>query len=204
MSQDHIELFFGALRCLLGSNNNPSSREFQAAYKRLLLHHEIRGKRGNSILQDDTSLLVFTKSKNLQKKENLCEYSLQKKFGLIFEETDHDYCHVSCFPDLSEFQSAVLEYIAGYSVRMANKLINCELCLEAISERLQNSGYKLVETKDRGGLIHVNPSVKVICEMTEQFLQTVLKTTEGPVTFKTGLTAAITSSVLKNVLSKYQ
>jgi hypothetical protein len=56
LSQDHLELFFGAVHCRLGCNNNPTCREFKAAYKCLLLHQEIRGNRGNSLLQDDISL----------------------------------------------------------------------------------------------------------------------------------------------------
>ncbi len=37
LSQDHLELFFGAVRAAGGSNNNPTTQQFTAAYKRLLL-----------------------------------------------------------------------------------------------------------------------------------------------------------------------
>ena len=36
ISQDHIELFFGKIRRLGGCNNNPTSRQFSAAYKKSL------------------------------------------------------------------------------------------------------------------------------------------------------------------------
>ena len=36
-SQDHLELFFGAIRSSGGFNNNPTAEQFTAAYKRLLL-----------------------------------------------------------------------------------------------------------------------------------------------------------------------
>ena len=42
LSQDHLELFFGAVRSKGGYNNNPTARQFEAAYKRLLVHSEIR------------------------------------------------------------------------------------------------------------------------------------------------------------------
>jgi hypothetical protein len=47
LSQDHLELFFCALRGRLGANNNPTAQEFKYAYKRLLLHNQICGDRGN-------------------------------------------------------------------------------------------------------------------------------------------------------------
>jgi hypothetical protein len=50
-SQDHLELFFCSLRSRFGANNNPSAREFQHAYRRLLIHQEIRGFNGNCIIQ---------------------------------------------------------------------------------------------------------------------------------------------------------
>jgi hypothetical protein len=206
LSQDHLELFFCALRCRLGSNNNPTVREFIAAYKRLLLHQEIRGNRGNCLIQDDTSLLTFQKSKDIVTSQNVCDFSLQKKFGLAFEETDHDYAHVSCFPLLSDFQSSVVEYVSGFAVRMASKLIKCDECLEALNEQNFGANYLLVHKKDEGGLIHVSPSVRVTCEVTEQAIRVITKSaqhTPGGVTFKSDICAAITSSVMKNVLEKF-
>lgn len=50
LSQDHLKLFFGAIRSRGGFNNNPTSRQFEAAYKRLLIQSEISaGNRGNAI-----------------------------------------------------------------------------------------------------------------------------------------------------------
>lgn len=37
LSQDHLELFFGAVRSSLGCTNNPTVRQFISAYKRLLM-----------------------------------------------------------------------------------------------------------------------------------------------------------------------
>ena len=41
MSQDHLELFFGAVRASGGWNNNPTTRQFISAYKQLLMRHNI-------------------------------------------------------------------------------------------------------------------------------------------------------------------
>ena len=57
MSQDHLELFFGAVRASGGWNNNPTTRQFIAAYKQLMIRHNIEGGRGNCTPQDDTKIL---------------------------------------------------------------------------------------------------------------------------------------------------
>jgi hypothetical protein len=41
LSQDHIEMFFSAIRSRGGFTNNPTAMQFRGAYKRLLLHAEI-------------------------------------------------------------------------------------------------------------------------------------------------------------------
>ncbi len=46
LSQDHLELWFAAVRAGLGSNDNPSCREFCSLYKKLLVRHQIKGVTG--------------------------------------------------------------------------------------------------------------------------------------------------------------
>jgi hypothetical protein len=45
-SWDHLEWFFSAVRACGGWNNNPTTHQFIAAYKQLLMRHNIKG-RGN-------------------------------------------------------------------------------------------------------------------------------------------------------------
>lgn len=40
--QDHLEMFFSAIRSKGGFNNNPTPSQFEAAYKRLLIHNELK------------------------------------------------------------------------------------------------------------------------------------------------------------------
>lgn len=57
MSQDHIELFFGAVRSAGGFNNNPTSSQFMSTYKKLLMRNSIESGQGNCIPQEQTSIL---------------------------------------------------------------------------------------------------------------------------------------------------
>ena len=42
VSQDHIELFFSQIRSMGGCNNNPTVRQFSAAYKSILVHNDMQ------------------------------------------------------------------------------------------------------------------------------------------------------------------
>lgn len=43
LSQDHLELFFGAIRARDGLNNNSTAKQFESAYRRLLVHSQTKG-----------------------------------------------------------------------------------------------------------------------------------------------------------------
>ena len=122
-SQDHLELFFGCLRTRFGCNNNPSAKEFKIAYKKLLLHQEIRGNRGN--------------------------------------------------------------------------------CITAVTENNTTGNYKLVNSKDRGGLIYVNSSVRIVCEMTESTIKKLFLVSPGFVPKIKNINAVVITNVLKHVVQKY-
>ena len=54
LSQDHIELFFAAVRSSYVCNNNPTALQFRSAYKRMLVRHEISCESGNCHALDCT------------------------------------------------------------------------------------------------------------------------------------------------------
>ncbi len=169
-SQDHLELFFCSLRTRLGSNNNPTAREFFSAYRRLLLHHEIRGNGGNCLLQDDTSILSFPlKKPKLEpfNAEQVNDISVVKRYKLAQEYYDHDYTTVYFLPKSSLFKEAIIEYISGFVVRRVSTLLLCPDCSASVSETDDNAAFSLVDTKNRGGLIKANRDVKKVCEESE-------------------------------------
>lgn len=44
ISQDHIELFFGAIRMHGGYNDNPNARQLKGIYRKLLCHMELNSQ----------------------------------------------------------------------------------------------------------------------------------------------------------------
>jgi len=62
ISQDHLELFFGSVRAMGGYNNNPSSRQFQSAYKKLVIqsHNVSNFNTGNCIPLENIDILHYS------------------------------------------------------------------------------------------------------------------------------------------------
>jgi len=56
-SQDHLELFNGAIRASLGANNNPTCKKFEQIFKRLLIKLDLKSISGNCSKLDETALL---------------------------------------------------------------------------------------------------------------------------------------------------
>lgn len=81
MSQDHLELFFGAIRSRGGYNNNPSARMFQAAYKKLLVHAQFKdGSNGNCVPLEKIAVLNCSATK--------CVESINKSSGNVHIMSD--------------------------------------------------------------------------------------------------------------------
>jgi hypothetical protein len=202
-SQDHLELMFCSLRSRLGSNNNPTAKEFKQIYRRYLLHHEIRGDRGNCILQDCTTLLAFERPPKESEKNFDVSVDVEK-FGLKPKENvDHDYSLASHWPVLSEYQSAVVEYISGYCVQMAVRELSCHSCIKAVTEEPFQKNYSLVNAKNRGGLIYVNSHVLSVCLTTEKVVKKLLIMSPGLIPQMKNITFALTATVLELVFAKY-
>lgn len=64
LNQDHLVLFDGTDRSQGGYNNNPTCRQFTAAYKKISIHSEIReGGAGNCIPLESINIILNVSSK---------------------------------------------------------------------------------------------------------------------------------------------
>lgn len=184
LSQDHIELFFGAVRSAGGFNNNPTAQQFTAAYKRLLLRSSIGGGQGNCQRQDPTQILhVLDDTCNVNDVDvNISNAALIRKYDLAEKrpmQSDHDYSDSPDMTSLTEYKKAAISYIAGYVAKMVIKKTLCSRCCEALGSRIQAATSSFLRLKDRGGLFKPTQSVVKICEKTEQRFQRMLTSTNG-------------------------
>ncbi|KAL4136456.1 hypothetical protein QTP88_008004 [Uroleucon formosanum] len=148
-SQDHIEMLFSAIRAKGGFNNNPTVSQFEAAYKSIIVHSEIKSSSSaNCMALDDTTILTVSSS-NIKVKDTQSELlDLLCVAGTDDLENDN---LVSVYQH-SNFINDVVACIAGFVVRkIKKKTILCDTC--AVEIEVGSSESKLLDRKNRGGLI---------------------------------------------------
>ena len=203
-SQDHLELFFGAVRSAGGFNNNPTTGQFTAAYKRLLLRSTLKGGNGNCVKLDPLdSLLTIDNVPRTDVDTSLSSVLMARKYDLFVRKepttNEHDYADAPNLSSLTEYKQASISYIAGYVVKMVMKHILCFHCSQALGSKNQAYTSSFLKLKDRGGLIKPSRSVVIVCEETEKSFQRMLLATGGELPRSSGIPDAIAMSVLQNV-----
>lgn len=170
-SQDHLETFFAAIRSSLGANNNPTVRDLNRIMKRLLVHNELRGGRGqnceDSDLPDVLTVLSTAKPKPSAKTKPNCDAI---ELPVTIPAFDHDYGVTN--PYMSQFKRSVVHYISGYVVKMALKSLKCEICAEALSESSSHEGEEcsLYRRKKYGRLVNATSDVTFVCLTAETMI----------------------------------
>ena len=130
ISQDHLELFFSAVRACGAWNNNPTTRHFIAAYKQLLMRHNIKGGCGNCTAQDETEILdsVRDQCEINSVPTSISDVAIARNTRCRLESPKVAITIAVMFlaswncPSIKE---AAISYIAGYVVRMVEKKIHC-------------------------------------------------------------------------------
>lgn len=197
------------MRSANGSNNNPTARQFEATYKKLLVRHEIEGTGGNCTALDKTLILqVSSATKPSQYEEDGDYFCTEQRDMLIMRrydledrqpETDHDYIDTPNFHSLSPVINDAIGYIAGYVVRMTIKRIICSECQETLTSGNMNAGGDLLKRKNRGGLVKPSNDVLKVCKSTEQCIQRLLCSTDNALPQTAGIVSAIATAVLHDV-----
>lgn len=175
LSQDHLEMFFSAVRSQGGHNNNPSARQFISTYRRLLVHHSLQNmKTGNCLAQDSTGIL--TTSSGTGPVIDYLEYrqtDAQQQSG-DEHEVDSNVVLIMEPGRLSEFSEEVVKYIGGFVCRKVRRSVKCLICTEALVD--QQSNCLLVDQKTHGGLLRPSLDVITICSISEKFIRQQLST----------------------------
>ncbi|CAH2108786.1 unnamed protein product [Euphydryas editha] len=173
LSQDHLEIFFSAVRSKGGFNNNPTATQFKSAFKRLLVHGELKNlTTGNCVPLSDINILIHSRPEvainNTTDRNRLIENDeeiLQSLDNEVVVPKDHDY--LADPTRLTEYAKQVIIYIAGFVVTKLETQLKCEQCLSTLRspEKLNNT---FLIRKDKGGLCHPSKHVVILCEIAEE------------------------------------
>lgn len=98
-SQDHLELLFASIRQMFGCNDNPSAKQFESAWRRLLGQHQITASESANCVNNDTMYLNVLnvssrKETNVKRKEEQNEGKLVKEnnnfIATVHEEVNEE------------------------------------------------------------------------------------------------------------------
>lgn len=194
LSQDHLELFFSAIRARGGFNNNPNVRQFRGAFKRLLVRHQVRKGTGNCLLRDNTAILESTPATvNIARRVDV------EPVEVLVPEDD-TFSDLPDVDSLSEYKEAAIAYITGFIVKKMKQKITCLPCSQALMS--DDLVHQFLTLKDRGGLQKPSPGITAVCQATERCFQRLLRNNEGKAPRGRGTTAAIVTQVLSDCSDK--
>lgn len=165
LSQDMIETFFSAIRSRGGWNNNPSSKQFESAYKRLLVRNEIQSSVHSNCLEDKIDILYVSSERR--------QYIEPIGSDYIDQELDFDCNFLNDFITLSLYVEDVVKYISGFIVAKLKikKIVECSACLSQIISDSNSNASTLTFIKNRGSYILPSNEVIKICLSAEKILK---------------------------------
>ena len=183
-SQDHIELFFCAVRGRGGWNNNPTARQFKTAYKRLLVHQKVKDVATSNVTPQEPFELLGISS-HIESEGRKVESDFLIGPSAVSPEspnvpTDHDYSDIPDVAHLSTYVQNVVVYISGFVVKRVLGKVNCEQCIVVLTvDSLDDAALSLLLRKNRGGLKLPSPDVVTVCKLYERVFKTFIHSHAG-------------------------
>lgn len=157
LNQDHLEIFFSALRSKGGFNDNPDARQFQSSYKKLLVRHEIQASENGNCAINDVQMLFVSSVKTSKLTDGLFTEVNNAESIDVF---DHDY--LSTLWSLTTYVEEVVKYVSGFVVKKILPKM-CEICSTFLVTTSTDS--ILIKLKNKGKLIFLSHDVIKTCEM---------------------------------------
>lgn len=209
VSQDHLELFFGAIRSHGGCNDKPTARQFAAAFKRLIVVNEVRDVTSGNCLPLEHIKILHVSSLVEQDSLDIINWSSARR-SLVEESEgtsmdrddditlDHDYLPDPRF--VSELSERIIAYIARFVARHLQKRLHCADCIDALTTTAPTDPiYSLIRHKTLGGLLYPSGDDVRISRESEKALRSTLAHSS---TSSKNFLAKLLSNVLKSFIGK--
>lgn len=174
LSQDFIESLFGCIRGMGGYNDNPTVQQFQAAFKKLLLHNDVVCSKNANCIDPGTKILSMSSLRT--PKQTFAPAPA------IFELDDYFYFDDDQFNEnmLPEFvddrQSHAIAYRASIlenkiiNAKKSKQIIKCQDCIEAfIENELMEDSFIRFKAKS-SEISQPCKSTFAICKFVDTFL----------------------------------
>lgn len=143
LSQDHLEVFFGKIRSLTGSNNNPTCQQFTAAMRKLLANTAIQYSEGGnctdlnpiSVYNPYSNISTITSRRlNVIAETNAYCHRDEEMDEVLNELSDiQTLNHTNELTDLSDLTTAHVASIIEKHIESTDQFY-CQLCLDVFKE----------------------------------------------------------------------
>lgn len=165
-SQDHLELLFSIIRSRGGWNNNPTATQFASAYKRLIIHNELKAS-SNANCTDFCNTSILTVSSTNAPTWKNHELSLIDESNLADIVLQHNTATNS-----SSVVTDVVVYISGYVENKILKRLKCNECIACLNKSAAHENCTLIDRKEflKGLLIRPKKDIVKICKIAENFI----------------------------------
>lgn len=157
-SQDHLETFFAAIRAKGGNNNNPTTVQFKAAYKKMIFNNDVTSSAYANCRNFDEVKMLHAEEKSsfyLESVKNSLTIGFDDNTGDDENPTPIEMVASAQTDDEFFFQS--LRYSATHVQKQLVEKLKCEQCLQ-----------ELIRDADH---IEVNKDILLICRIAERELK---------------------------------
>lgn len=140
-SQDHLETFFSLIRQSLGANNNPSSKQFEYAYRKLLVcAPNLSAEKTNCIISA-SDLLTVSSAQQLIQQSARGQTQLSYEGSSAIERIQIEMCFDELInPEIDDFQKHTFAFLAStieaniIKKLQARSVSGCKDCLNIFNE----------------------------------------------------------------------
>lgn len=154
LSQDHLEIFFSKIRSRNGYNDNPTPLQFISAYKRLLMHSEIRVSRfaniGDNIYKplqhskDNASNILKVSSSKKRIMMSAVEANQSK---IILDDIATAAAVINRERKMNDLRITSITYVASIiEENIVNSDITCKLCERVFQENPKIDSSSVIST----------------------------------------------------------
>lgn len=137
-SQDHLETLFGCIRSMNGFNDNPNVQQFEAAFRKLLIHNDIVCPKKSNCIEVGTKILTTSSHRPAKKNDAptiseafvddfIFDGDFESNFYAAYTYTDNPQTHSLAF------KASLLENKIIKS-KKPKLLVKCEKCVYAFVE----------------------------------------------------------------------
>ena len=177
-SQDHLELFFSAIRQSMRCNNNPNAIQLSFVLRGQLSQAGVQPSlSANCQKLDETQLLSLNEVHivNIDQTEVICPSTDNSKFEnknkVTLNNENFNYRHYDTI-SLSNFVLGIVKYIGGFVAKQLVESLTCDECRQAIVQNAvinePEDVISQIEIKNNGGLYTPSQGLQQICCSTEK------------------------------------